>query len=578
MEQTKLIATYARVSTARQEEERTIKTQYDVLKDEILQKGYTVVREYSDDGWSGDTLARPGLDQLRTDAKNKLFDAVLVYDPDRLARRYSYQELIMDELKEAGIEVIFITISAPKNIEDKILHGVRGLFAEYERAKISERFRLGKVRKVKEGHLLVSEPLYGYDYNPKEDKRHGYYTINEREAAIVLKIFTWVADEGLTLRKIVRRLQELDIKPRKSKRGVWSTSTLTSMLRNKGYIGEAHWGSSYAVVPMNPTSHEKYRKNKKSSRKIRPENEWYSIPIQAIIERELFDRARKQLDTNYALCQRNTKNEYLLGKKIWCICGNRRAGEGPRQGKYLYYRCNDRVLSFPLARSCNEKGINARIADNLVWENVVALMSSPELISKQIKRWLAKRENKDQTTVDDIDSIMKEIEKLKNEGDRYNKAYGAGVFTIEQLNEYALPLRERIKNLNAQILKLRQEKNQIDFKVLPSEEQIESFAIAARKKLGDLNFLTKRAIVVNVIEKVVGNQEKLLVYGNIPISIDSNVAFYSDDRSRQNTTRLFEGEKNGSIHFELTIELPPPLKRGVDYGFRPGLVTTGQVE
>ncbi len=203
METTKLIATYARVSTARQEEEQTIKTQEVVLREEAQKKNHTIVKEYSDDGWSGDTLARPALDQLRADAKTKLFDAVLVYDPDRLARRYSYQELIMDELKEAGVEVIFITIAAPKNSEDKILHGVRGLFAEYERAKISERFRLGKVRKVKEGHLLVSIPLYGYDYIPKQDKTHGYYIINEAEAAIVRRMFSWVADDHLTLRKIV---------------------------------------------------------------------------------------------------------------------------------------------------------------------------------------------------------------------------------------------------------------------------------------------------------------------------------------------------------------------------------------
>lgn len=157
----KLTAIYARVSTARQEEEQTIKTQLSAVN-ELVQKGdFKVVEEYIDEGWSGDILARPALDKLRQDAKSKLWDTIVVYDPDRIARRYSYQELVMDELREAGIEMVFVTISAPKNSEDKILYGVRGLFAEYERAKIGERFRLGKLRKVKEGHILVSEPLYG---------------------------------------------------------------------------------------------------------------------------------------------------------------------------------------------------------------------------------------------------------------------------------------------------------------------------------------------------------------------------------------------------------------------------------
>src|SRR5882757_9947021 len=81
-------------------------------------------------------------------------------------------------LREAAIEIIFVTVSAPKNSEEKILHGVRGLFAEYERAKIAERFRLGKLRKVREGHILTSEALYGYRYIPKLDGKHGYYEIN----------------------------------------------------------------------------------------------------------------------------------------------------------------------------------------------------------------------------------------------------------------------------------------------------------------------------------------------------------------------------------------------------------------
>jgi site-specific DNA recombinase len=136
------------------------------------------------------------LDDLRNDAKKKIWQAVLVYDPDRLARRYSYQELVSDELREAGIELIFVTVPAPKNSEEKILHGVRGLFAEYERAKIAERFRLGKLRKIKEGHILTSEALYGYKYIPKSGAIHGYYEVNPKEARVVKMIFEWVANEG----------------------------------------------------------------------------------------------------------------------------------------------------------------------------------------------------------------------------------------------------------------------------------------------------------------------------------------------------------------------------------------------
>lgn len=520
--QNKLIAIYGRVSTSNQEAEGTIETQLSAVKDFAQKNGYTIVQEYLDNGWSGDSIVRPALDQLRMDAKNKIWEAILIYDPDRLARRYSYQELIMDELREAGVEIIFVTISAPKNSEDKILHGVRGLFAEYERAKISERFRLGKVRKVKEGHVLTTEAPYGFRYirNNKETKTHGYYEINEEEARVVRMIFGWIANDGLTIRKIVVELQKLGIKPRRSKRGVWSTSTLTTLLRHKAYIGRTHWGSSYAVVPENPLKFQQYKKVKKTSRKMKPEEEWIAsnIVVPAIIDEALFNKVREQLKTNFNLCQRNKKNEYLLAGKIKCICGKTRAGEGPQKGKHLYYRCSDRISSFPLPHVCNERGINARIADKLVWGRIEDLMSSPELLQAQLNRWNKARENKVVSAVGDVKEIEKEILKLKNQEVRYNKGYGAGLFTIEQLKEYTFPIKEQIGSLEYQISKARQQESQINASMMPDQNEIKSFAEESVKVLPELSFELKRAIITNVVDKVVGTQKKLEVSGYMPIT------------------------------------------------------------
>jgi site-specific DNA recombinase len=562
---TKLIAIYARVSTARQEEDGTIETQLGVLREFSQQHNYTVVKEYIDDGWSGDILARPSLDQLRQDARRKIWQAVLIYDPDRLARRYSYQELVMDELREAGIEIVFVTISAPKNSEEKILHGVRGLFAEYERAKIAERFRLGKIRKVKDGHILTTEPLYGYNYTPKLADKHRYYEINPDEARIVKSIFSWVADDGYTIRKIVHKLQELGIKPRKSKRGVWSTSTIGKLLRSRAYIGQAHWGASYAVAPQNPIKQEAYRKIKKTSRRMRPEEEWYIIPVPAIIDKGLFERARAQLDANSALSKRNKKNDYLLANKIRCVCGRSRTGEGALRGKHIYYRCSDRVLSFPLPATCKEKGINARVADKLVWEKIASLMSSEELLSEQAGRWFGARQARSKSSVDDMAVLEKEVAVLRVQEDRYNKAYGAGLLTIEQLREYSIPLRERITSLERQITSAQEEMNPVLVTKMPSHDELKEFTEAARKVLHNLNFQARRAILVNTVERVVGTQRQLQVYGHIPIK--NHVEFQTIHRHSLNVPRHPDARL---IPFDFVVKLPAPLKTGVDYGFLPG--------
>jgi site-specific DNA recombinase len=560
----KLIAIYARVSTARQEEERTVENQLSALREYARTHGHTIAREYIDDGWSGDVLARPALDDLRQDAKRKIWDAVLIYDPDRLARRYSYQELVTDELREANIDVIFTTVATPKNPEDKILHGVRGLFAEYERAKISERFRLGKIRKLREGHILTTDPLYGYRYIPKREGRHGYYEINEEEAKVVRMIFTWVADHSYTLRKVVRGLQELNIKPRKSRRGVWNTSTLCTLLRHKGYVGEAHWGKTYAVIPVNPLSTDKYRKKMKSSRKIRPESEWMKVPIPALIDRDLFNRAQDRLDSNLALCQRNKKNEYLLAGKIRCVCGRTRSGEGPLRGKHLYYRCSDRAVSFPLPPKCSERSINARIADQLVWEKISSMMSSPQLLEDQLARWL---DGKNQPAPDQEgkEVLRDEISKLRKQEDRYNSAYGAGLFTLEQLRDYVTPIRDKIAAAEAQIRELDGKEREPELGCIPNEGELKEFALRCKEKLANLNFADKRGIVLKTVDKVVGDQQQLQIYGHIPVTDYVNV--FTNDRHGQDKPRLM---KSLEVPFEFSIELPPPLRRGVGYGFLPG--------
>lgn len=550
---TKLIAIYARVSTARQEEDGTIETQLGVLREFAQQNNYVVVREYIDDGWSGDILARPSLDQLRADVTKKIWQAVLIYDPDRLARRYSYQELVMDELRERNIEVLFVTVSAPKNSEEKILHGVRGLFAEYERAKIAERFRLGKLRKVKDGHVLLSEAPYGYTYIPNQGDQHGYLEVLDEETRIVKMIFEWVANEFMTLRQVVRRLQEMKIQPRKSARGVWNTSTLSTLLRNAAYIGEAHWGSSYAVVPERPLKKDTYRKIKKTSRKMRPKEEWIIITVPAIIDKNLFERARAQLAANHALSKRNKKNEYLLAGKIRCVCGRTRSGEGPQQGKHLYYRCSDRNLRFPLPAVCKERGINARISDQLVWDKIFDLMSSPQLMLSQAERWLLSKQFKTDNSIGDVRLMENELASLEEQLGRHNKAYGAGLFTIEQLREYTQPIKDRIAAVKLQVSNSKGDTSAGTTPALPLKEELEIYAEEARNTLCNLSFSQKRVILMKTVDRIVGTQSELQVYGSIPIK--NHVEFKTEYRHGVSATRH---PKTCHIPFEVCIALPAP--------------------
>src|SRR3989344_2968054 len=532
-----LIATYARVSTKRQEDEETIETQIMAVNDWASKNGHTIVKEYRDEGWSGTILARPHLDELRLDARKKLWEAVLIYDPDRLARKYSYQELVTDELSELGIQVLYVTTPPAKDDSDKLLYGVKGLFAEYERARISERFRLGKLRKARDGNVVTSQAPYGYDYIPKQGDTQGYYKINKKEAVVVQMIFEWVANEGLTVRKVIKRLQELDIPPRKSKRGVWNTSTLTTLFRNETYIGIAHYNRSVAVVPDNPLKQEKYKRVKKTSRRWKPEADWVQIPVTAIIKKELFDKARKQLKTNFETCVRNKKNEYLLANVIYCTCGRKRAGEGPQRGKHLYYRCTDRVYSYPLPSSCHEKGVNARIADKLTWDGIVNLMSSPELLMEQAKRWMTQKQANTSDNTESIKELKEEVEKFKKEETKYIKAYGAEIISMGQFQEAMNDLKLRRSALERTVGQIESEVKKTDIIVSPNEEQIYKFSEAAKLQLKELGFEAKRRIILKVVNTVLGQQRQLRIRGYLPIQEIQNVKFKTNGRDRRPTKR-----------------------------------------
>ena len=535
-----IAAFYGRVSTQRQEDEETIENQVLTTKDFAKDNGHTIIKEYRDEGWSGTILARPALDELRIDTKKKLWEAVIVYDPDRFARKYSYQALIIDELEEAGIKVLFVTTPPPKDDSDRLLYGVKGLFAEYERTRIADRFRLGKLRKAREGNVVTGQAPFGYTYILKTKDREGYYEINKREANIVKMIFKWIGEEGLTIRKVVKKFEELGIPPRKSKRGVWNTSTLVNLLRNETYIGNAHYNRSYAVVPEKPLKNEKYKKIKKTSRKFKPEQEWISIKTPAIIDKKLYDKTHEQLKKNFELCKRNRKNDYLLAGKIYCVCGNRRTGEGAQRGKHLYYRCADRVKSFPLPPNCREKGVNARIADKLVWEELKIVISSPDRVRKYLNDWIINGQN---NTISEskysVDGLEDQLNKIKKEEKRYIKVYGEGLITQDEFKDMVSDLRLKEVSLERQISSVAQKEEPANI-VAPTEDAINEFSKEYAAVLNGLNFEAKRAMMLHKVEKAIADQKTVRVLGYLNLEEINNYVKFRSECGDCGTTKCGE--------------------------------------
>ena len=149
-----------------------------------------IIEEILDDGYSGTSLNRPGLDQVRDIAAGGKTKAILVLSPDRLARKQALQIILMEEFKKTGIEIIFSNQQFGDSPEDQLMLQMQGSIAEYERQKILDRTRRGTLHATRNGQVMCSNPPYGYSYVPKSNQQPATYAINPQEAEIVNKLVT----------------------------------------------------------------------------------------------------------------------------------------------------------------------------------------------------------------------------------------------------------------------------------------------------------------------------------------------------------------------------------------------------
>jgi site-specific DNA recombinase len=293
------VAIYARVSDPNAPE-GTIASQVAALEARLAQDGVRLEPEcrFVDDGYTGATLVRPALERLRDAVAAGVLDRLYVHCPDRLARHYAYQVLLIDEFRRAGVEVVFLNRAIGTSPEDDLLLQVQGMVAEYERAKIRERSRRGKRHAAAQGVInVLSGAPYGYHYvNRHAGGGAARYEVREEEAAVVRQIFRWIGQ--LSIDAVCRRLQQLGQLTRTGKTR-WDRKTV--ILRNPAYIGSAAFGK----VASTPTRLRPIRGAAEQPRHASrvsdvPAEEWIRVPVPALVEPELFDAVQAQLAENRA--------------------------------------------------------------------------------------------------------------------------------------------------------------------------------------------------------------------------------------------------------------------------------------
>jgi site-specific DNA recombinase len=462
-------AVYARVSSDRQKENQTIASQTAALKEYAETHGYLVPAEwvFEDDGYSGASLIRPGLEALRDLAAQGQIEAALVYAPDRLSRKYAYQVLLGEEFARCGVSLVFLKSPTGETPEDQLLVQFQGMIAEYERAQIAERTRRGKRHKAQQGLVnVLSGAPYGYRYVKKSDDADAYYEINETEAEIVRLIFDAYTQQGLSINAIARLLNERQI-PTRTTTTRWERSTVWGILRNPAYQGKACFGKT-ELRPRQRITRPLRQRNRLPSRNSanheRPRQDWIEIPVPALVGEEVFALAQEQLEKNKHHSPRRTIEPTLLQGMLVCHhCGYglyRTAARTSRR-KLYYYRClGSDAYRHLKGTLCSNRPIRQDYLDEFVWKEIIHLLEDPALIQAEIDRRMQNARNANPIRKRE-QALRQQQTRLQNHIERIVTAYQEELITLAEF-------RQRIPTLRKQEQAVASELHSLD---LASQDQ-----------------------------------------------------------------------------------------------------------
>ena len=454
-------AIYARVSSARQKEQQTIGSQTAALRAHAEQLGLDVPAQWTfcDDGHSGATLVRPALEQLRDLVAQVPVEVVLVYSPDRLARKYAYQALLIEEFAKAGSSVVFVKGPTSDSPEDVLLVQFQGMIAEYERAQIIERTRRGKTHRARQGTVnVLSGAPFGYRYVRKNEHADACYEVVAYEAALVAELYRRYVEDGAAIADLTRWLTTTEV-PTRTGKSRWDRSVVWSMLRNPAYAGRACFGKTMRTADqpgLNRTARLAGRVTPRShSVKDRPREDWLEIPVPALVAEDTWQRAQQRLHDNKRYAARNSKIPSLLQGLASCAgCGYAyyRGHTTTTAGNTIYYyRClGSDNYRYQHGRVCDNKPVRTDYLDTLVWQHITDLLADPALIRAEINRRLDQLRTADPTTAQQH-RLEQALAKASAAITRLINAYQEGLISLDELRERMPALRARETSLSGQL-------------------------------------------------------------------------------------------------------------------------------
>jgi site-specific DNA recombinase len=519
----KAAAIYARVSSEQQKEENTIASQTAALVDFARKQGYSVPDDWviEDEGFSGASLLRPGLERLRDLAAEGYIQAVLIHSPDRLSRKYAYQVLLTEEFARHGVETIFLKAPHSDTPEDQLMLRFQGMIAEYERAQILERSRRGKRHRAKAGEVSVlGGAPYGYRYIRKTSDASARYEIDAAEAEVVRLVYDKYTVGGLSIGAIARLLREMEVPTRRRLR--WERSVVWAILRNPAYKGTACFNKTQTGPRQKVTKPFRLSgravHGDKSSGHERPRDEWIEIPVPAIVGEDTFALAAGRLADNKRFAPRRTIEPSIVQGLVSCRkCGYALSRSSTRTSarKIHYYRCLGSDAWRHLAGAvCDCRPVRQDLLDQIVWQEVIHLIEDPTLIRAELDRRLDAARAAEPTKRRQ-EALERELTRIRKSMERLITAYQEDLLSLDELRRRMPEMRAREQSVWAERQAiLDQAADQISF--LRLAETLTAFLHRLRQSAETLEIAERQKVVRLLVKEVLVDNDTITIRHSIP--------------------------------------------------------------
>jgi site-specific DNA recombinase len=504
---------YARVSTDEQARSGySLAQQIEALRAYAVREGYEVLEEVQDPGQSGASLERPGMDRVRDLVAAGGVSVVLAQDRDRFAREPAYHYLLRKEFEEYGTKIRALNDRGDDSPEGELTDGILDQLGKYERAKIAERTRRGKLRKAREGKVVATmKPPYGFRYN---ELRNGL-VVFEPEMMIVEKIFRLAAD-GRGTKAIQTYLYRENIPSPRGSRS-WQRSFIKQMVMSDLYYPHTYEemaallsaeaalalkpGSEYGIRWWNRVSQKRrqvsepggngerrYRKRITTTKRSR--EEWIAVPIPAYLPRELVDQAHVMMASHRAPQRKHLAREWELRGLLRCSCGvlmgtHTTTNNSKTKKLYHYYKCFRR--SDYKRGICDQKAIRAERVETAVWEFVCGLLKDPERIRAGMDRLIEQERNTRRgdpgREAEAWGQTIAECARLRG---AYQDQQAAGLMTLEELSSNLRKLEERRLHAEHAIAAVRDTQERVEALEKDRDALIETYSQTMPEDLDNL--------------------------------------------------------------------------------------------